>query len=352
MCRDESVCLATPSRAMKVAVRTGRVTRDALLVGGLGAHRHRRRARDVVHRDPHDQLGELGVALVRRDSHVRVRRAWRDGNARVRHGRARGTFAGGRHAITSSAKPRARIGASVASIIVACRTSERMGIVASVKKLFLLRVVVIAPIVAVACRTQPAGSVARPADSTAALDAAAPTPAPLTATPLSTPTDPPRTANSPRPAGGRCASAPAGVTDPKLHYDECHTDKDCKDGSQGRCVAISQVRRPASNRCTYEECTRDSDCAAAGGVCLCGTSAVARSFCRAGDCRDASDCHGLQCHEVPPEVTGSFGVQAQYCQTPKDTCHSAADCAADKTCGYAPGKHVWECVPKLARPVG
>jgi hypothetical protein len=102
------------------------------------------------------------------------------------------------------------------------------------------------------------------------------------------------------------------------------------------------------NRCTYETCASDTDCAS-GSLCMCGTSGD-RSYCASANCHDSTECaSGRSCAEVPPDSATGGG---RYCTTSSDTCHEASDCGSGKTCGYSTSRRRWECVATVPRPVG
>jgi hypothetical protein len=196
----------------------------------------------------------------------------------------------------------------------------------------VLRVAALTPVVVVACVSHRVGLVghAPDADASTATDPstqASTTPALASAQAAPTPA---RT----------CPKAPPGVIDPNIHTG-CTSDKDCTEGYEGRCVAFKAWgERPASNRCTYDACEHDSDCAH-GQLCMCAGPG-ARNLCETADCHDDADCNGMKCAPIP--ITSDWKSAAQYCRTTQDTCQSPTDCGAQKTCGYSKRKHLWECV--------
>lgn len=164
----------------------------------------------------------------------------------------------------------------------------------------------------------------------------------------------------------------------------CHSDADCKQGMNGRCIDTGS-REPSGHArwggnlfgaappppprtvCVYDACFKDADCgpkqrcecggevgrnyclaiddcttdAACGGnrICQCGSSVGSANYCVGGNCRGDADCHdGLKCDS---------GMTGTFCRTASDVCHSNEDCPrlpnASNTCGYLVERSRWEC---------
>ena len=159
-------------------------------------------------------------------------------------------------------------------------------------------------------------------------------------------------------------------------------DSDCTDGPNGRC---GQWIPPPVLACSYDACSKDSDCD--GGVpCECRPSSAsgAANVCQGGgNCRVDSDCGpcgycspsvldslcacmtaelcpdgGPQCFETTPDG-GTFPVQCAcgdkcghgyYCHTGDDGCVDDSDCPTGETCNYDRLSQRWDCSWAVCAP--
>jgi len=145
----------------------------------------------------------------------------------------------------------------------------------------------------------------------------------------------------PAPAGnfscsGNCPTGPLFT---------CNGDAECDAGLNGRCVEGCCI---ASSRCTYDQCTFDTDCPA-GETCACHGSTYlppSDSTCVAGDCRVDADC-GAGCGCSPSQQAGCWGCLSYHCHTPRDLCVDDDDCGPENQgqfCVYSSDAGYWECV--------
>jgi hypothetical protein len=135
-----------------------------------------------------------------------------------------------------------------------------------------------------------------------------------------------------------------GASHPQSADKSCQTDADCV-GYPG--VIIAGVCL-ASKECSYDQCHADDDCGA-GKVCSCqgasfGFSHVsAGNICIPANCRVDGDCGAGTCDASVSWGAGPFyGTQGYYCRTPRDICHTDADCC-EGYCAYNPEAAAWMC---------
>ncbi len=141
----------------------------------------------------------------------------------------------------------------------------------------------------------------------------------------------------------RPASPPASIPG------TCAKDADCTQGKNGRCLSVG-VNAP---ECSYDQCTKDSECGSAG-VCQCRASKdLGANLCRQGNCRTDSDCGvvgkgfcspsgvGIDASCREGIASGSFGY---FCHTPSDTCTDDTDCGANgAACVFDASSSRWSC---------
>ncbi len=175
----------------------------------------------------------------------------------------------------------------------------------------------------------------------------------------------------------------------------CKSDKDCKDGIEGRCIESGEREeddrsdvpftrsnglaeapmRPPPTICVYDACRADKDCgdharcmcgegqeraqcieldgcladADCGPNALCNCADLGRANrCGPGNCRSDADCNGAACVGV---YSGSF------CATPRDRCHARADCKGTSPegafmCDWDPTAKALDCRVIPAPPPG
>ena len=102
---------------------------------------------------------------------------------------------------------------------------------------------------------------------------------------------------------------------------QCAADTDCADMPHGYCNP-NGGGQIAGAYCAYG-CIKDAECPA-GNICVCGDPV---GHCAPAACTSDAGCgSGLLCQSYDP--SGGCGAQAFACQTPGDSCASAADCMA------------------------
>jgi hypothetical protein len=158
------------------------------------------------------------------------------------------------------------------------------------------------------------------------------------------PGSPPCTA--PRPAGYAITPAPSGS--------QCTSDNDCTKGLNGRCNGQGALGH-ATNACSYDACTSDTDCGGAQ-VCDCrNTVNQDANTCFHGDCRVDSDCGDEYCSpsltgydpaSCPNVVAGSVGY---FCHTRQDACIDDSECNPQSggTCSFDVNALRWQCFKPL-----
>ncbi len=106
----------------------------------------------------------------------------------------------------------------------------------------------------------------------------------------------------------------------------CTSDLDCVDGGiNGRCSLGEGV---ISNRCTYDQCFRDADCAQGPCACRSPEYSNANVCLTSSTCRVDSDCRGGRWCSLSPRATGATcALSAYHCRTSTDLCTTDADCA-------------------------
>jgi hypothetical protein len=154
----------------------------------------------------------------------------------------------------------------------------------------------------------------------------------------------------------------------------CERDRDCTAGERGRCLAS---RFPCVVSCSYDECSRDADCADKT-PCECRTSAavVTPNHCvSASNCRVDADCgpNGFCSPSLLDELCACVSVDycttigdtsvcspgpcacgdscghGYFCHTPADTCLDDADCATG-ACNFDLAHQSWLCTGCLPLP--
>jgi hypothetical protein len=159
---------------------------------------------------------------------------------------------------------------------------------------------------------------------------------------------------TPEPIAHRAASVPCTAPRPAgtgsaMPGGTCATDADCTKGTNGRCTAVF----PAPAACTYDQCTRDTDC---GGASVCDCRNVAQSsanVCFHGDCVVDADCPGRGWCSPSLTTLGSNcqvglapGSVGYFCHTAADECTNDADCAGTSSltrCAFSVVKAHWAC---------
>ena len=134
----------------------------------------------------------------------------------------------------------------------------------------------------------------------------------------------------------------------------CARDEDCTTGSNGRCdcTSITPVNA-ATDLCTYDQCTSDSDCVA---VCVCrdaplpGANLTATAHdppnvCLGGNCKIDSDCGGGgYCSPSPALGCGATYWYGYYCHSAADQCTNDSDCTdGNAYCAYSTEVGHWIC---------
>ena len=125
---------------------------------------------------------------------------------------------------------------------------------------------------------------------------------------------------------------------------ECRSDSDCAAAPHGYCQVAYYDVGQVQLQCEYG-CVADSDCAA-NEVCEC---AGLIGSCVAAPCRTDTDCAGDgMC--VLVDADSCLGPQFG-CQTPRDECATAADCAAGEVCGIDTSSNgAWRCLSVMCTP--
>jgi hypothetical protein len=127
----------------------------------------------------------------------------------------------------------------------------------------------------------------------------------------------------------------------------CHTDADCTEGRNGRCLRLSNhgPHGPSleASTCSYDACFRDADCDGPRGACYCGgrtpTTAGAGHSCITGECATDADCgQGRYCRRGP---------NGRTCHSPADRCVEETACGSGLSCTRGPDG-VYDCVPFIA----
>ena len=144
----------------------------------------------------------------------------------------------------------------------------------------------------------------------------------------------------PRPTNVLAAAPPAPLKTLCV-YDACLANADC--GARARCACAAGDER---NQCVaLDGCLEDTDCAR-DTLCACGAAGAANA-CTPGNCRTSGDCAGgLPCVASP---------EGSFCRTPRDTCKSQEDCASRqeyRRCEFNAGAGAWACRTIPPRPPG
>lgn len=167
-----------------------------------------------------------------------------------------------------------------------------------------------------------------------------------------------------RPSAASCSrDRPPGDGPGSRWSGTCKADSDCKEGKNGRCVAIGGGRMEPRNTCSYDACFVDADCGGAA-VCECGhveNSGQWPHTCVAADCRTDADCgSGGFCSPSTPLCSRSSGGGHFYCHTLRDECMVDSDCPRpnkktygplDVQCVYSGTTRRWVCMSEEC-PVG
>ena len=127
----------------------------------------------------------------------------------------------------------------------------------------------------------------------------------------------------------------------------CLRDSDCREGTNGRCSAMSAG---CYTSCSYDDCSADSDC----GVrvpCHCRTSPTdfSNNWCVSNsNCSIDADC-GPDGY-CSPSLVGVLGDcpgcgAGYFCHTANDKCLDDSDCTAgiEPTCAYDFRSGSWAC---------
>ncbi len=161
----------------------------------------------------------------------------------------------------------------------------------------------------------------------------------------------------------------AGLPDPPDAGAQCRSDADCRDGKNGRCVAMGFERDAGWNLvCSYDRCLSDDDC---GGVhaCSCRESQFRlgdpvrreRIFeaneCLLGNCRVDADCGpGANCSPSNSDCGSIWGYVGLWCHQASDECTDDADCegfdagplsGGPAYCAYDPTRSHWACFRRI-----
>lgn len=196
----------------------------------------------------------------------------------------------------------------------------------------------------VACaRPSPGGRPSPPAFTEA--------PPPATLAPGSDSSTPPLAASAPiaRVPSKHRASSPPRCSTAKVRGDPqrmarggCTRDANCTKGKNGRCAPES-YEAPTRDRCYYDACWADADCAP-NTACECGSgSAIDPHVCVEAACRIDTDCGaGGYCS---PSPDGCGQVASWRCHTPDDACVDDRDCG-NELCAFDEGRAHWACRPR------
>jgi hypothetical protein len=115
----------------------------------------------------------------------------------------------------------------------------------------------------------------------------------------------------------------------------CSSHEDCAGGDNGRCQRFGL-------RCTYDECTRDTDCPP-GNLCDCAGGSDGQHRCLQAGCRTDADCAGRHCSPSPDfSCADRSQIVGYYCHGPDDECQADADCAG--YCAYDPASTRFRCI--------
>jgi hypothetical protein len=122
----------------------------------------------------------------------------------------------------------------------------------------------------------------------------------------------------------------------------CTRDADCTKGKNGRCAPES-YEGLARDRCYYDACGVDADCAP-NAACACGNgSAVDPHVCVEATCRSDADCGGGGYCSPSPDDCGRVG--GWHCHTPEDACVDDIECGID-LCAFDAARARWACKPR------
>lgn len=137
---------------------------------------------------------------------------------------------------------------------------------------------------------------------------------------------------------GRPRPAPCASLDCWMASD-CSADEDCDQRPNGHCVHW-MLKGYQGDRCEYDDCYRDEDCAGRG-VCACGDT---QNRCLGdSDCRVDADCgSGRWCS---PSSNCGFDIVAYHCRARADLCVDAGDCPATPrhVCAFDDATRRWSC---------
>lgn len=124
----------------------------------------------------------------------------------------------------------------------------------------------------------------------------------------------------------------------------CHTDADCTEGQNGRCVRLSNhgSHGPAleASACSYDECFTDADCPGAPrATCWCrrasGEVVGLGHYCTGGECATDADCgEGHYCRR---------GANGRFCHSPADECMEDQPCPAPEQRCLREGDGLYRC---------
>ncbi|HTA20155.1 MAG TPA: hypothetical protein VK989_12740 [Polyangia bacterium] len=140
-----------------------------------------------------------------------------------------------------------------------------------------------------------------------------------------------------------------------LNGGDCTNDGDCVSGPNGRCDP-SSTNDGACDRCSYDQCFTDTDCAGRG-LCDCRTGPyTGANVCTSGNCRVDADCGvGGYCSPSTSRCPGSPDPASigYFCRTSKDTCVEDADCTStteSQQCRFDAAAGHWRCIDFPACP--
>jgi len=141
----------------------------------------------------------------------------------------------------------------------------------------------------------------------------------------------------------------AGISDgpPDAGGGRCGRDADCTASPNGRCLRVASASDGFVPRyaCSYDQCSRDSDCAS-GLACVCRSSGQDPSpnYCAlAGNCLSDSDCGPPgYCSFSRDRVCLSGANLGYFCHTPDDECSGEGACEGGG-CTYDLAVHHWAC---------
>jgi hypothetical protein len=142
---------------------------------------------------------------------------------------------------------------------------------------------------------------------------------------------------------------------------ECVVDADCNSGYSGRCLVETKdsrggIIKPWSH-CSYDECTKDSDCPVKPGACLCREMAVGgmANICVTAGCTSDVECGaGTGCSPTVPLDEGPRTAMPQFsalrCHTGRDECAEDGDCKAGGACAFSKKEGWWVCDTRVPLP--